>query len=813
MKFQLDEPIEGMSVVEFEFNTSLGKGASAEIFKEKIGGRYFAVKKYHSAANVDQDKLIAMRMSPPKELFRNFSGNDYPTFAWPLSLFRSVTGRDKGDLIGYVMPIIDEKASYTLEYFYDFNLSKELKNKNSTALSFKTEIISNLCGLIGDLHQTNGLFIDLKPQNIRVFEEAKIVSLLDCDGFSIFDPIKNIKHPAKLVSTDYISPELNSANLDADLMNEAQDRYALAVIIFQMLNNGIHPFQGILKQEIPNSATNDQKAVLGLYPHSSRTDPRIAPRQQSVHQSFLDETQLLFDRAFLSQDQRPSAEEWQVHFDAVLSERLIVRCPDFPNDVEHMRFKDKGCPACYLKRVNGPAQQAKKPDPVKQVFVDQTPKTKLPPPLPPAANRSFFTSPIFIVAIAIIGAIFFFGRDKGPGKNYTPKDLCAKALNVNNDGWEDRSPFQWAVQEANRRGLSIADCRRELGPSQSSNNSSQSTVNYLSNLTSNELCRRALSGTYTSWEVNSVYREEVQEAQRLGYTIADCRRELGLSQSSSNAAQSTGIYSSYQPGDLCRAALNSQKDDWESRFPFAVQEAKRREYTIDYCRRELGLTQSSSNATQSNGNYSNHKPSDLCQNALVSNKEGWEDQPRYQWAVQEAKRREYTVNDCRSYLGYSNSNSSQPAGYYSNLLPIVLCQAALTTNGTQYSWDSTPAYQMEVQEAQRRGYTVDTCREYLGLGQGPSPIEPPYGNKQDLTEGELVYCWRHTEILKILDVKMGKSNYTEQQRNGFNYTIENIENKCKFDKKSSDIRNNRAKYVELNKENIIEEANKILEEW
>ena len=76
MKFQLDEPIEGMSVVEFEFSTSLGKGASAEIFKEKIGGKYFAVKKYHSAANVDQDKLIAMRMSPPKELFRNFSGND-----------------------------------------------------------------------------------------------------------------------------------------------------------------------------------------------------------------------------------------------------------------------------------------------------------------------------------------------------------------------------------------------------------------------------------------------------------------------------------------------------------------------------------------------------------------------------------------------------------------------------------------------------------------------------------------------------------------------------------------------------------------
>ena len=756
MKFQLDEPIEGMSVVEFEFSTSLGKGASAEIFKEKIGGKYFAVKKYHSAANVDQDKLIAMRMSPPKELFRNFSGNDYPTFAWPLSLFRSVTGRDKGDLIGYVMPIIDEKASYTLEYFYDFNLSKELKNKNSTALSFKTEIISNLCGLIGDLHQTNGLFIDLKPQNIRVFEEAKIVSLLDCDGFSIFDPIKNIKHPAKLVSTDYISPELNRTNLDPDLMNEAQDRYALAVIIFQMLNNGIHPFQGILKQEIPNSATNDQKAVLGLYPHSSRTDPRIAPRQQSVHQSFLDETQLLFDRAFLSQDQRPSAEEWKVHFDAVLSERLIVRCPDFPNDVEHMRFKDKGCPACYLKRVNGPAQQAKKPVPVKQIFVDQTPKTRLPPPLPPATNRSFFTSPIFIVAIAIIGAIFFFSRDKGPEKSYTPKELCAKALNSNKDGWEDHSQYQLAVQEAQSRGYTIADCRSYFSLNQSNDNSSQSTA--FSSFTPIQLCSFALKSNKEGWEDTPGTQPAVQEAQSRGYTVDSCRGYMGLSQSGSNSSQSTGYYANLTPSNLCRSALS-----WDG------------------------------------------------------TKSIWDSTPAYQMQVQEAQHRGYTVDSCRGYMGLSqsNSNTSQSAVNYSSHTPDRLCRIAL--NGNKDSWESRSEFQPAVRETQSRGYTVDSCRGYMGLGQGPSPIEPSYGNKQDLSEGELVYCWRYSAILTEI------SNNIEKYKNDYNIhrkkiiimndKIDEIINKCKYDDISFLLQSQRSTYRELNKENIIEEANKILEEW
>jgi hypothetical protein len=365
-----------------------------------------------------------------------------------------------------------------------------------------------------------------------------------------------------------------------------------------------------------------------------------------------------------------------------------------------MRFKDKGCPACYLKRVNGPAQQAKKPDPVKQVFVDQTPKTRLPPPLPPAANRSFFTSPFFIVAMVIIGAVFYFSRDKGPKIN---------------------------------------------------SNTTQSTVNYSSTLPSN-LCGIALNSNKDGWEDRSQYRLAVQEANRRGLSIADCRRELGLTQSSINAAQSTAIYNTYTLGVLCGIALNSNKDGWESRseFQLAVQEAQSRGYTVDTCRSYFGLSQANSNSTQSTGIYSSFPPRNLCEFALNSNKKGWEDQSQYRLAVQ---------------------------------------------------------------EAQSRGYTIDICREYLGLGQGPSPIEPPYGNNEELSEGELVYCWRHTEILKILDVKMGRSNYTEQQRNGFNNMIENIENKCKFDKKSSDIRNNRAKYVEFNKENIIEEADKILEEW
>ena len=46
-----------------------------------------------------------------------------------------------------------------------------------------------------------------------------------------------------------------------------------------------------------------------------------------------------------------------------------------------------------------------------------------------------------------------------------------------------------------------------------------------------------------------------------------------------------------------------------------------------------------------------------------------------------------------------------------------------------------------------------------------------------------------------------------------NDKIDKISNKCKYDDISSSLQSQRSNYRELNKENIIEEANKLLEEW
>ena len=117
----------------------------------------------------------------------------------------------------------------------------------------------------------------------------------------------------------------------------------------QLLNDGTHPYQGILKQPQENANTNDEKAAAGLYPHGIEAHPKILPRPQSVHHLWDDKTRRLFDKAFImsSSNVRPTAQQWTDHFKILIDKKVLTGCVKVPRDVDHMRFEGKDCPTCY----------------------------------------------------------------------------------------------------------------------------------------------------------------------------------------------------------------------------------------------------------------------------------------------------------------------------------------------------------------------------------------------------------------------------------------------------------------------------------
>lgn len=341
--------------------TILGKGATANIYNGIENGVNVAVKIYHANVKINKSKIDAMLSNVPVHIKINSEGIEIPILAWPSRLIE-----EDGVAIGYVMPLVNLNDSFPLDYYYDKILFKKLNAPDEAALSFKIDVAKNLSSVVSDLHNNGHYFIDLKPQNIRVFRKTHDVTLLDCDGFSIQSK-NGIRYPADLISTDYIAPEVTRENLQPKELGEYQDRYALAVILFQLLNNGTHPFQGILISDIKNVHTNDEKAAAGLYPHGKIENPQIKPRSHSIHHLWQDSTRDLFDRAFAgSPERRPSAKEWADHFKNILSKRELVRCDKYPNQVAHMRYRDKNCPECYLEKIPkiNTAQNRKKQIPI-----------------------------------------------------------------------------------------------------------------------------------------------------------------------------------------------------------------------------------------------------------------------------------------------------------------------------------------------------------------------------------------------------------------------------------------------------------------
>jgi hypothetical protein len=124
-------------------------------------------------------------------------------------------------------------------------------------------------------------------------------------------------------------------------MGEEQDKFALAVIIFKLLNNGIHPFSGVVKKNADSTLSIQERIEQYHYAYGMWGDSYQAPHPYSLHEFLPQSTLKLFDRAFMKGQQRPSAAEWQAELDYLL--KNLKRCKKNPN---HAYFTNKGCGLC-----------------------------------------------------------------------------------------------------------------------------------------------------------------------------------------------------------------------------------------------------------------------------------------------------------------------------------------------------------------------------------------------------------------------------------------------------------------------------------
>lgn len=292
-------------------------------------------------------RIAAMLARPPRLAGGLISGtHTTPQLAWPTHALH-----DAGRFVGYAMPRIPLQATSDLEALLTPRARAATGLPDSQLLRLLAA--RNLAALLHELHRQQHWVVDLKPLNVKVYRDAAragTVALLDADGFSVAGAAGATRWPAALYSSEYISPEALRQPLPPARMDEWHDRWALAVIVFRLMNNGLHPYTGIASQAPQDSRpqTIDECVRAGLYPYGVQATRGIRPHPASLHRHFDAATRGLFDRAFgAARERRPSAAEWRAHLDARLAtgSPLLTRCR---RDPDHWHATGMPCGACAL---------------------------------------------------------------------------------------------------------------------------------------------------------------------------------------------------------------------------------------------------------------------------------------------------------------------------------------------------------------------------------------------------------------------------------------------------------------------------------
>jgi DNA-binding helix-hairpin-helix protein with protein kinase domain len=317
----------------------LGRGGEASIYA--VPDRPdLAAKVYHNPTDEHAGKLAAMLAAPP---VAPPGRGQHVAVAWPVR--RLLEPGDEGRVIGYLMPRIEDAR--LIWEVYNPGVRRELLPQFHHGTLLRTA--RNLAAAICILHECGYVVGDLNESNALVTPQS-FVTLIDADSFQAPGPDRLYR--CCVGRPDYTPPELQGAAFaEVDRLPQ-HDSFALAVLIFQLLMQGLHPFAGTRTSGEEDSIA--ARIVAGHWPYAWERGGPIQPSPHSPPWSVLPPSvqELLrrcFEDAHAEPDLRPSAAQWQHALEE--AEHELTTCASNPRHVYHHGLDS--CPWCQMARQTG----------------------------------------------------------------------------------------------------------------------------------------------------------------------------------------------------------------------------------------------------------------------------------------------------------------------------------------------------------------------------------------------------------------------------------------------------------------------------
>lgn len=326
--------------------TPLARGGEATVYAVP-GEPDLVAKVYHQPVPEHAARLAAMLAAPPIDVR---AGTGHRAVAWPLE--RLLAADERGRVVGCLLPRVE-----------DARLIAEVCNPHARLQAYPLfhygcllRTARNLAAAVRRLHERGYIIGDLNESNVLI-DAHGLVTLVDADSFQI--PGLDRLYRCRVGKAEYTPPELQGVRFEEVDRGPEHDAFALAVLVFQLLMQGLHPFAGLFHGD-GEPPSVPQRIAAGHWPYArARWGPfgplPYAPPWTVLPPSVQELFACCFEDGHNDPGCRPDAAAWQQALDA--AEHLLRTCSANAQHCYPDGLDD--CPWCVLAR-----QQDRDPFPV-----------------------------------------------------------------------------------------------------------------------------------------------------------------------------------------------------------------------------------------------------------------------------------------------------------------------------------------------------------------------------------------------------------------------------------------------------------------
>ena len=273
----------------------VGSGGEGAVYEDR-NDPHMVIKVLHQqhATPERAAKLHAMRNNPPQNA---------EALSWPNAVEYDANG------LRYQMPKAS-KAAGTAYRFISANERRQLP-RHQQGYEYRAKLGVRIAEAFRGLHAGHVRIGDVNPSNILVRADGSVM-LIDCDSFQIPDPPGHQPYPCVVGSPEYTAPEID--DFRQQFRSQDSDNFALAVLLYQLLGNGSHPYQGI-DTSANDAVSNIWERIKGhRFAHHTRDNRwRPTPGQLRSWRAMPEPVRSAFRQAFspmATRIGRPTADTW-----------------------------------------------------------------------------------------------------------------------------------------------------------------------------------------------------------------------------------------------------------------------------------------------------------------------------------------------------------------------------------------------------------------------------------------------------------------------------------------------------------------------